>query len=100
MSVRREESKPYMKDRRLIQREGYVVIFSDETTMPLCCPVCETVFRTRLDEEEYKRLECCAICAKAWAYPNIERWKNGWRPTSDEVKSQPKNVVDFIFKID
>lgn len=100
MPVRLEESVAYMKDRRMVKRQGYTVIFSDDTPMPLCCPVCETVFRTRIDEEEYKKLECCAICAKTWAYPNIDKWKNGWRPTIDEVKSQPKNVVEFTFKID
>jgi hypothetical protein len=90
-----------MKDRRIVQRNGYVVIFSEDSEcIPLCCPVCQVVLRTRFDEEEYRKLQCCTECSKNWAYPNIQKWKNGWRPDQEMIKNQKRSTIDFMFKID
>lgn len=100
MSVRDEKSEQYLGDRKLVVREGYVVIFSEERTQPACCPVCDTVLRTKADEEELRKLMCCYQCARTWAYPRITEWKNGWRPTKEEIAQQPQTFTEFSFKLD
>ena len=47
---------------------------------PLFCPVCDAIFSSHYDDESWKKFECCDDCANKWAYPNIEKWKLGWRP--------------------
>lgn len=100
MNVRDEKSSPYLRDRRIVNRESYVVIFSDDiSVIPLCCPVCDLALRTRSDEDEFSRLGCCHDCATLWAYPNVKRWKEGWRPSVNEISQQPRGTIEFAVKL-
>jgi hypothetical protein len=99
MSIRDESWKPFVGDRRLVEKDGYDVVYSEFPAVPLCCPVCETVLRSKADEDEHKRNGCCHLCAVRWAYPNLPKWKDGWRPTREEIASQPRAVIEFVFKL-
>jgi len=83
--------KPYLNDRLIAEHpEGFYVIKPVDYVMtadPLFCPVCDGIMRGAFDDEAYKRFSCCDKCANSWAYPNVEKWKQGWRPSSDEIRN-------------
>jgi hypothetical protein len=83
--------RPYLNNRIIAEHpSGFYVIKSTEPSegRPIFCPLCDSIMRTDLDEDAYKKFECCDSCATNWAYPNKEKWKDGWRPSSDEVSNK------------
>lgn len=81
------EWKSYLNDRVICDRGGYVVIKPTEMEpqMPLCCSVCDFMFRTIADEISYREYLCCERCEMLWARPKASEWKEGWRPTRDQI---------------
>jgi hypothetical protein len=80
--------RPYLRDRLIEdQPEGFVVIVPTDAAppVPLACPVCTRLMRTRDDEASWRTLECCDRCALIWAQPRQAAWKEGWRPTQEQV---------------
>jgi hypothetical protein len=71
--------------------EYYVVLpDSDYVVIPHNCPVCDLLFRTIDDEYAYKLFLCCERCSNEWAYPNQEKWNEGWRPNQEQIKNSLK----------
>lgn len=81
--------KDYVGDRLITQHpSGFYIIKPKDvicSARPLFCPVCEIIMRTSYDDEAYDKFECCDECSSRWVYPDIDRWKSGWRPTLDEI---------------
>jgi hypothetical protein len=80
--------QPYLRDRLISEQpEGFVVIVPSDAglTVPLACPICTRLMRTRDDEASWRELECCERCALTWAQPRLSAWKDGWRPTAEQV---------------
>ena len=66
---------------------------SAEKSVPFCCPVCLVLMRDKSDVATYLEFECCSDCTVEVAYPNREKWKNGWRPPEKElIKIRNKRV--------
>jgi hypothetical protein len=87
------EWKPYLRDRLIAEHPaGFFVIRPAEevSATPLFCPLCESVMTSFYDEGSYRKFSCCDICASKWAYPNMEKWSDGWRPTQSEAKDHIK----------
>lgn len=84
--------KSYLGNRLIAEKEGFFVIVPKDRddSIPLFCELCEGIMRSELDEESHKKFNCCDSCATFWAYPNKEKWKEGWRPTSEEVMNKYK----------
>lgn len=84
------EWKSYLQD-RLIRKDpaGFYVIIpeSSEHSLPLACNVCNMLLRSREDEESCREFDCCYRCALKWAHSRRQQWKDGWRPTQEEVDS-------------
>lgn len=83
--------KEYTGNRLIMEHsEGFYVIKPKEDVnhFPLFCPLCESIMRTELDEEEFKKFSCCDSCAMNWVYPNREKWEKGWRPSVEEVMNK------------
>ena len=53
----------------------------------LDCPVCNYALRDKNDFLEIKRFGCCTDCTWKFMYPNIEKWKLGWRPSKEEARA-------------
>ena len=85
--------EPYLDDRVISHQPGFVVIkpADAEPSVPLCCPLCDTMMRNRDDEEAYWDFSCCHFCAMTWAHPRREKWKDGWRPSRNEILDAMKN---------
>jgi hypothetical protein len=47
------------------------------------CPVCDIAFRSRADVSNFQQHGCCLQCDINFRYPNLERWKQGWRPAGE-----------------
>ena len=75
-------------NRTIEECNGFYVIkpkFIDEV-IPLFCPVCKRMMCQK-DVDSYKKFNCCEDCDMYWARVNLKKWKLGWRPTDEEVKS-------------
>ena len=87
------EWKPYTNDRLIAEHSSdfYIIKPTDtHISKPLFCPFCESIMRSAMDDDAYNKFTCCDSCATTWAYPNRERWNEGWRPTSEEVVNKYK----------
>lgn len=49
------------------------------------CPVCHFAILSAPDVEALKQFDCCFHCAMHWAEGHRGAWKNGWRPSADEL---------------
>lgn len=87
--------RPYVGD-RLIKETGQCLIIVPKDhgdPVPIVCPVCDVFFSSSDDEQAWQRFKCCSVCADKWAYPNAEKWDNGWRPdiyTTEVVKCESR----------
>lgn len=73
--------KYFQKKRMLMSNIDIVWINeSDEETLPIDCPVCETIIATQQDVSTLKNHGCCEECHLVYYYPNKEKWNKGWRP--------------------
>jgi hypothetical protein len=88
------EWKNYLGNRLICKKEDFYVIIPNDgqNSMPLFCNVCDSIMRSKLDEESYEKFECCDSCATYWAYPRKDDWKSGWRPTPEEIKNKYVDV--------
>lgn len=82
------EWKEYLGNRLIAEHPaGFLVIKQKELPEvdPVFCPLCEAIMSSTYDDEAYHRFKCCDSCASAWAYPDLDRWSTGWRPSREEV---------------
>lgn len=91
--------KPYLNDRLIKECDGFFIIKPAEENKhvtPLSCPVCDYLFRTLEDDRSYKKYGCCETCDTFWARPNLEKWKEGWRPDKSIVQEKLKEKKIII----
>ena len=96
--------KPYLNDRLIKEHDGFYVIKPSETNddnVPLACPVCSYLLRTFDDEKSYRNFKCCESCETHWARPNLKMWKEGWRPSKNQIEEKfggrKKMTVNILF---
>lgn len=80
--------RPYLRDRMIMEDPtGFFTIVPTgaEPPVPLACPVCDRLYRSRDDEAAHQEFNCCHLCALQWAHPRRAEWKAGWRPSSEQV---------------
>ena len=74
---------------RLIKKhaDGFYVIKDKDMPdfIPFFCGLCESIMTSSYDEESHKKFGCCDNCANRVIYPRLEEWKNGWRPSREDV---------------
>lgn len=96
-------TRPYFRDRLIEDRpEGFVVIVPTvtEQTVPMSCPTCNRLLRTRDDETSWRELACCERCALIWAQPRLGAWKDGWRPSVEQVNQSNGNGLQMSITFD
>lgn len=95
--------RPYLKDRLIEERpEGFVVIVpvGAEPPVPLACPICDHVLYGRDDETSSMEFSCCDRCARLWAHARRKDWKDGWRPTAEQVSAAEADRMPLVLTID
>ena len=92
--------KAYLRDRWIQEHpDGFFIITpqADEVEIPLSCPLCKTLLRSKDDEISWFRSKCCHRCHMAWAAARKEQWSEGWRPDpyllDQEIKQRPPIAV-------
>lgn len=88
------EWKDYFNDRLIAEHPtGFYVIKpkSERETKPIFCPLCEAIMVGELNADAYKKFQCCDSCATFWAYPNKDKWQEGWRPSPNDVMNKYKD---------
>ena len=68
--------------------ENGIAIIIPESYKPsnVDCPICSLAFRHQEDVLEHKKYGCCLDCSLHFMQPNRKKWKNGWRPSKEEVE--------------
>jgi hypothetical protein len=99
------EKKTYPQNRTILEhKDGFVIITPVDyvPNIPLSCPVCQTLMRSKDDESAWESFSCCHKCSLAWAASQKEKWKNGWRPTieqiDDELKMRTPLSINFMLE--
>jgi hypothetical protein len=95
--------RPYLRDRLIEEMpEGFVVIVPTDASLPvpLFCPICDFVMRTKDDETAYREFECCDRCSRKWAAPRKKAWKDGWRPSREQVADAEADRVPLSITFD
>lgn len=94
--------RPYLRDRMVKEDPtGFFTIVpaGAEPPVPLGCPVCDRLYRSRDDEAAHQEFSCCHLCALQWAHPRRAEWKAGWRPSREQViaavSERPPLLVAF-----
>lgn len=92
------EWSSYPGDRKAFELEDHVVIVPKDFDlskigMGIFCDVCELSFSSPEDNKEYKKFGCCSSCANTWAYSYREKWMDGWRPSSEQVKTSVQKRI-------
>jgi len=83
---------------------GFYVVTPTEAwdITSLCCPVCTVVMRTKEDDVSYHEFQCCERCSMLWAFSHREEWKNGWRPSQEEIDAAEATrspmIIDLALK--
>jgi hypothetical protein len=67
----------------------------DIESLPTFCPVCGYALRNIEDKFSYSSYKCCNSCENKWVYLNPGEWKNGKRPTNDELEKYINEKVDI-----
>lgn len=94
----------YHNNRLKTEKDGFFIVRPNSASrdvVPISCPICTNMYVTKDDELMHTMFGCCNACANQWAYPNIFRWKEGWRPSNVEAALKrktkmcvPKIVID------
>ena len=95
--------KPYPRNRKIAHHEdGFVIIVPDdaEPAIPLTCPVCSHVLRSRDDEMAFNEFSCCNRCSMIWAASRRDEWKTGWRPLPEDVASREADRLPIATTLD
>ena len=71
----------------------YVRKAESEDKVPLDCPVCSLSMRDQQDIVSYSFYGCCSDCKVTWAEPNIDKWKEGWRPSEEKISKYRENLL-------
>lgn len=78
------------------------ITLSEVQSIPLICPVCSLLMRSRDDELAYLSLKCCDSCASFFAKPKRSLWNSGWRPSKEEIDIMKKqlNPISVLLNVD
>ncbi len=51
------------------------------------CPVCKTYSFSTRDDLYMNRFKCCFLCYIDFVEGTEQKWKDGWRPTDEQLES-------------
>ena len=91
------EWKQLTKNRRIkVDALGFSIIIPNERVedpVPLECPICEYLMRSRSDVISFQRAGCCDECCTRWVDSNNLRWSEGWRPADSDIIDERKKRI-------
>jgi hypothetical protein len=90
-----DDFKPYTKGRLIKKVNDFFIIKPDNEyhSTPISCPNCHLLMRSKEDELAWDKFQCCNICSMEWAESQKENWKNGWRPSPEEISKKLQSRI-------
>tara|TARA_B100000214_G_C23711238_1_gene509832 strand:+ start:375 stop:662 length:288 start_codon:yes stop_codon:yes gene_type:complete len=72
----------------IVSNSQTVDIYLSETLRfePAFCPICSFSMSSVMDFEHFKEYECCSFCFSKFVEPRKKIWKNGWRPSNEQIE--------------
>lgn len=86
-------------NKKIIKHEdGFIIVKPNDDLCPFFCPVCQFPITSMEDVFSYNENQCCNDCSTYWVYLDKEKWKNGWRPSLEEVEkvTSVKKIKNLI----
>jgi hypothetical protein len=80
-----------------LEKDAKFIYERKEADILSYCQVCECFFASSIDMEAYERVGCCRACEDNFAELNLEKWKNGWRPSKEDVILKKKERNSLLF---
>ena len=80
-----------MSDKFIEKSDMVIVITEGFEKSVFDCPTCKLVLRGLEDIQAMQKHGACHDCVEFFYWPNIERWKNGWRPKKEDVHKRLDN---------
>ena len=81
-----------------VSRRGNVLVVTDDhrtSTPGVSCSVCDFILRDADDLEAFREYSCCNACAMKWAEARRAAWKDGWRPSQEDVEIFVREKIDL-----
>jgi hypothetical protein len=60
---------------------------SDDLRVPGFCPQCQLLMKSNRSTNSYYDFGVCMLCFIQFIEGREERWRNGWRPSPEEVEA-------------
>jgi len=81
--------------KKYYEKNGIAIIIPESyTPSNTDCDICGYAFRHQEDVIEHENHGCCIDCSLQFMQPNREKWKNGWRPSKEEVEKVIFNNIN------
>jgi len=76
----------------IIEKDGFTIVITEGfKKAKFDCPICKLVLRGLEDVESVEAYGSCKDCTELFYWPNIEKWKDGWRPKKEDVYKKLNN---------
>tara|TARA_Y100000034_G_scaffold86958_1_gene104247 strand:- start:158 stop:463 length:306 start_codon:yes stop_codon:yes gene_type:complete len=92
-----DEWKNYFSDREIcITSVGIKLIKPKnfQVEIPIECLVCGFFMRGLEDVLSHEKYKCCQECTYNWAESNYHKWKDGWRPSKNEIQEYRNSIMN------
>jgi hypothetical protein len=77
---------------KIIEKDDMVIVITEGFEKSrFDCPTCRLVLRGLEDIQALQTYGACRDCVEFFYWPNIEKWKNGWRPKKEDVHKRLDN---------
>ena len=76
----------------VFSRKKYIIKGEGEPPIPHDCPICRLSLRDISDVISYETWECCTDCQNNFVYRDREAWRQGKRPTQEEIDDFRENL--------
>lgn len=80
------------------KKEIYYIPFKKTADVPTFCPICSESMSDNLDSSAYLNVGCCRNCESDFAEKNLLLWKEGVRPSADDVESIVRQRKKLAFE--
>jgi endogenous inhibitor of DNA gyrase (YacG/DUF329 family) len=97
------EFKKYTKNKLYKVVDGVTIIIPCESSqiIPINCPVCGVLYRSKRDEESHNKFDCCDRCALEHIPTiTINRWMLGIRPDKEVIEKTVSARPDIMTEFD
>jgi len=65
---------------------------NESLRVPTFCPLCSLVMKGTRSNFTYYDYGVCVLCKIEFVEGREDRWKNGWRPSQEELERHKKNI--------